>query len=214
MTRVRSLSTATPRRRSRDERRAQIGAATLAILAEDGLHAWTTAALARRVGVSEASLFRHFRDKDEILVSAVSGAADSLGARIREYRGEGPAWEQARGLIGELLGFVEETGGAPLVLLSGHVLRISPALRRKAGGIHGLLHARMTELFAEAQAGGRTGAGTEGAPRAAVEPRVLADLAIAVTQSAGMRWMLSGRRLPLRRTAMAMFDVLRRCLAE
>jgi len=186
------------------ERRDEILKATLTILAEDGLHAWTTARLAARVGVSEAGLFRHFASKEEILLSAVSGAADELRARVQGYQGRGDAWERARGLVLTVLDFVEQTGGAPLVLLSGHVAQVSKAIRRKAEETQQVLHARMTALFREAQAG-------HGRP---VDAARLADLAVAVTQSAGMRWMLSGRRLPLRRTAMEMLELLKRCLGN
>jgi AcrR family transcriptional regulator len=197
------METVTRTHRPAEQRRDEITAAALRILAEDGLHALTTAALARRVGLSEASLFRHFRSKEDILLAAVRGAAESLHARIRDYRGEGDAWERARGLMLELLTFMEETGGAPMVVLSGHVVRVSPEVRAAAVGVFALLRERMTALFAEAQPAGVS----------RVSPEVLADLAIAVMQSAGARWMLSGRQVPLKPTATAMFDVLRRCMA-
>jgi len=189
----------------RDTRRAEIMDATLAIICEQGLHAWTTAALARRVGVSEASLFRHFRDKDDILVSSVAREADRVAARVRDYRGQGPAWDRACGLILTVVDFVEETAGAGLVILSGHVLPVTPALRARPRAIMRLLRGKLAELFAEAQTG----------PRARrVPPEVLADLAMAVGQSAGMRWILSGRKGPLKPSVTAMLEVLKRCLAE
>src|SRR5512141_2739121 len=117
------------RHKASEERRAEIAAATMAILAEEGLHAWTTSALARRVGVSEACLFRHYPAKEDILADAVGRAADELRRRIEAYRPSGDAWQGARGLVLTLLGFVEQTGGAPLVVLSGHAAPVSRGLQ-------------------------------------------------------------------------------------
>ncbi len=195
---------AAPRQhKSRSERRAEIVAATLAILAEDGLHAWTTSALARRVGVSEATLFRHFSSKEEILSAALKYQIQTLARRVVGFRNSGDAWEQLQGLVLDVVAFMEDSGGGPLLILSGQATRISADSRREAEATRELLRRRLAELFQQASC-----VGNERLPR----PELLADMAIAIIHSTGLRWLISGRTFPMRREAAAMLRVLRRCV--
>lgn len=58
--------------RERSEtRREQIVDAALKVVAEDGLGRFTTAAIARVVGVTDAALFRHFESKEAIVLAAI-----------------------------------------------------------------------------------------------------------------------------------------------
>lgn len=188
--------------RSRDERRAEIVAATLAILAEEGMHAWTTSALADRVGVSEATLFKHFEDKNEILTEALRQQAGALRRHIRDHAGAGSGWERARGLILRILDAVEEAEGGPLVILLGHAIRIHPAMGHEVERTAGLLRERLRELLSEDSAGGP-------AERNAA---AVADLLIAVGQSSALRWVISGRRGSPAEIARPMLDLVEACL--
>jgi len=44
--------------------------AALKLIGEHGMSALTTAALAKEVGMSEANIYRHFRNKEEIEYSS------------------------------------------------------------------------------------------------------------------------------------------------
>ncbi|UCF19262.1 MAG: TetR/AcrR family transcriptional regulator [Gemmatimonadota bacterium] len=189
--------------KSRTERRAEIVAATLEILTEEGLHAWTTAALADRLGVSQATLFRHFASKEEILSAAIRGQAEILRRRVAEYDAEGCGWDRLLGLVLEVIGVVEETNGGPLLILGGQASRIAPDVGQEIVAARDLLNSRLVELFREAAAE-RNGH----LPHA----RLLAEMAIAVIHSTGLRWIMSGREYPMQRQAAAMLNVLGRCL--
>ncbi len=58
-------------RQQTDERQRQIAQAALAIIAEEGLGRFTIGAIARRVGLSEGALFRHFKSKQDMVVAAI-----------------------------------------------------------------------------------------------------------------------------------------------
>lgn len=181
---------------SAEERRDQIVEATLAILVEEGVQGWTTSALADRVGVSEATLFKHFGSKDEILAEAVRRQAEGLWARIADHRLDGEGWERVRGLALDVLAYLEEADGGPLLVLLGQAGRVLPETFEEMERTRRRFHARLGEVVAEAVG------------PAAGEPRVAADLVMAVVQSAALRWMISGRSLDLEALAGPMLDAV------
>jgi AcrR family transcriptional regulator len=54
-----------------EQRQQQIATAALDVIAERGLGEFTTRAIAERVGVTEGTLFRHFKNKSEIVWAAM-----------------------------------------------------------------------------------------------------------------------------------------------
>lgn len=55
-----------------EDRQRQIAQAALEIIARDGLTRFTTAAIAREVGLAEGTIFRHFANKEEIVLRALA----------------------------------------------------------------------------------------------------------------------------------------------
>jgi len=90
-----------PKRKPLD--RGQVVRAALVLLDEVGLDALTMRRLAERLGVKAASLYRHVRDKDELLVLL----ADEISAEIPVLTPDGSwreqltdmAWRYRRGLL-------------------------------------------------------------------------------------------------------------------
>lgn len=183
-------------RRSAGERRDQIVRATLAILVEEGVQAWTTSALADRVGLSEAALFKHFGSKDEILAEAVRRQAEGLRSRIADHELAGEGWERPRGLALDVLAYLEEADGGPLLVLLGQAGRVLPETFEEMERTRRRFHARLVE--AVEGAGGPVQGG----------PGVAADLVMAVVQSTALRWMISGRSVDPEALAAPMLDAL------
>lgn len=59
------------RRKSGDERRAEIAEAALKIISSRGVQRLTAVALADEVGITDGSIFRHFKDKRAIVRAAI-----------------------------------------------------------------------------------------------------------------------------------------------
>ena len=191
--------------KSRQERQREIVDATIAIIAELGLSAWKTAELARRVGVSEPTIFRHFENKEAILTAAVQRETAAVRGLVAAYRGKGKAWERAEGLVLEILDYFAATGGGPIIIVTSQVVRVSPEIRRDILGAAELVTDALTKLYRAAvhEAGNPPG----------VDPEVLADLGIAIIRSTGLRWMISDRIFPFRERAQEMLAIVRRSLA-
>ncbi len=65
-------------RKPADSRRREIVDAALKVIAERGLARFTSLAIAREVGVSDAALFRHFPTKEAIVMAAIDRVEEVL----------------------------------------------------------------------------------------------------------------------------------------
>ncbi len=63
-----------------DVRRRQIAQAALEIIADRGLRDFTTRAVAERVGITDGTVFRHFKNKAEIVLAALDSLEDQMFA--------------------------------------------------------------------------------------------------------------------------------------
>lgn len=65
-------------RKSSEERRRQIADAALRIIGTKGVHRLTAMELAREVGIADGTIFRHFKNKDEIVQAAIARLEELL----------------------------------------------------------------------------------------------------------------------------------------
>jgi TetR/AcrR family transcriptional regulator len=120
------------------QRKLQIIEALAAMLAQPRAERITTAALAARLALSEAALYRHFASKAQmfeglidVIETRVFGAIDAIAAR--EARG----LERSRAIVALLLGFAAEQPGMARVLIGEALV-----------GEDERLHARMNQFYA------------------------------------------------------------------
>ena len=67
-------------RKPAPERRKQIADAAIKIIGERGLREFTAAQLAREIGITDATIFRHFKDMNEVKLAALDRIHDLLDA--------------------------------------------------------------------------------------------------------------------------------------
>jgi AcrR family transcriptional regulator len=94
--------------------------ASFTLLAEHGLSEFSVAKVARAVGVSTASPYRHFADRDALLAAVAAQAAAELADRIRadaDGAGEDPV-ERFAVTAGTYVRFVAERGAGLDVIFS------------------------------------------------------------------------------------------------
>ena len=110
-------ATPTRKRPKPGERRIQILQTLAAMLEEPGADRVTTAALAARIQVSEAALYRHFASKAQMfegLIDFIEQSVFTLVNQIAEREADGR--DQARRIVAVLLQFGEKNPGMTRVM--------------------------------------------------------------------------------------------------
>ena len=197
------LSPPTPspaeRKRARPgERREQILQALAAMLEQPGSERITTAALASRLGVSEAALYRHFASKAqmfEALIDFIEQAVFTRMAQILENGSQEGALpdegaHRAQRVVALVLQFGERNPGLVRVMV-GDALVLE----------HERLQQRMNQFFDRIESGLRQclrpAAGVAGSATPSVDAQVAASVLSAFVQGRLQRFARSGlRRLP------------------
>ena len=109
---------ATRKRPKPGERRVQILQALATMLEQPGAERITTAALAAKLDVSEAALYRHFASKAQMfegLIEFIEQSVFSLINQIGEREADGQA--QAARIVGMLIQFAEKNPGMTRVMV-------------------------------------------------------------------------------------------------
>ena len=144
----------TPRHKRADRRR-ELAEAALAELADTPLSELTTRQVARRVGISQPALFRHFRSREALLLATAQQATAELEGRISELLGRpGDSRAQLARLAQGLAAYVTEQPGLPRLLFSAPSMA-SSALRTTLAQLSHAQQNLATALVLEGQGSGQ-----------------------------------------------------------
>ncbi|MCX5819444.1 MAG: TetR/AcrR family transcriptional regulator [Deltaproteobacteria bacterium] len=114
-------------------RREQIRQATFNIIANQGVKGLTISAIAGKVGVSEANLYRHFKNKKDILANAVESIGEGLLQNLRSVKNAkmtDPV-KRLKKLFKLHLEYIEANEGIPHLVFSEELHKGNPDLRNK-----------------------------------------------------------------------------------
>ena len=191
-----------PRARKRPkpgERREQILQALAAMLEKPGSDRITTAALAARLGVSEAALYRHFASKAQMFEGLIEFIEQSVFTLV----------QQIVGRDGEVVDMTPEDGARRAVRVVALVLQFAernPGMVRVLIGDallleHERLQVRMNQFFDRIESTLRQclrpAAGAMGSVAPTVDAQVAASVLMSFVQGRLQRFVRTGfRRLP------------------
>ncbi len=183
---------------SAQQRQEQIATAALELLAEKPVSGLSTRMIARRVGISQPGLFRHFRSRDAILLAAISHTRSKLaGLAETVLEGQTDALLKLAALARGLLTHIEHNPGLPRLLMSDahpHDGPVRTALKQLLGMQHGLA----TELIRQAQAQGSIDAQR-------VDPKRAATMFVGFLQGVSLQWQMADRTHSLAQEAAPLF---------
>lgn len=172
-------------RRAPGERRLEILQHLAAMLEAPHPEKITTAALAVRVGVSEAALYRHFASKAQMYDGLIEFIESSLFGLINRIASEQAAGlEQVRAMVQLLLGFAEKNRGLCRVLTSEVLLHENPRLSARVGQLLDRIEASLRQALRMAA--------SQGAVSGDVEAGMAANLLLAYVQGRWQQYARSG----------------------
>lgn len=175
-------------RRLRPERKVEILQAVMSLL-EEGNTKITTAALAKRVGVSEAALYRHYPNKAAMFQALVGYLEDHLLTPVNQLseRG-GTAQEQLRSLFKyHLKVFGEHPGLCRVFLVEGIATEAGEAARRMILVVS-KYRTQVKQLLRKGQASGELSGD--------LPVEAVAQLFVGIIQARVLNFVLSGFKTP------------------
>lgn len=186
-------------------RRRQIVDATLKIISEKGVSNLTTAAIANEAGMSEANLYRHFVNKEEILTETVALIGEGLHGNIEKvfHSGESPL-ACLREIYLLHLDFVENNAGIPRLVFSEEIHGGNSILKEIMFNTVNGYAAKLDSLLRNGQVAGLIEKG--------LDPSCCALTMIGMVQVTILRWSLSGFSFSLKKEGLNLWNNFEKCL--
>lgn len=173
------------------ERRVQILQALAAMLEQPGAERVTTAALAARLDVSEAALYRHFASKAQMfegLIEFIEQSVFTLVNQIVEREVAGS--EQAARIVAMVVQFAEKNPGMTRVMVGDALVFENDRLQSRMNQFFDKIEATLRQAFRDA-------ATTDGSATPSVDAQVRASVLTAFVVGRLQRFARSGfRRAP------------------
>ena len=172
------------------ERRLQILQMLATMLQEPGGDRITTAALAARLDVSEAALYRHFASKAQMFEGLIQFIEQTLFGLINQITAQEPdPLRQLRSIAQMLLGFAEHNPGMTRVLIGDALVNEHDRLQARINQLVDRVEASVRQCFRGAIEQGQLAASEDAASRA--------DLLVAYVLGRWMRYAKTGfKRAP------------------
>ncbi len=151
------------------ERRLQILQTLASMLQEPGGERVTTAALAARLDVSEAALYRHFASKAQMFEGLIAFIEQTVFGLINQITSqEEDGLKQLRSILIMLLGFADKNPGMTRVLIGDALVNENDRLQERINQLIDRIEASIKQCFRVAAAQGRLPEQTDAAARANV----------------------------------------------
>ena len=180
------------------ERREQILQTLAAMLEQPGAERITTAALAARLGVSEAALYRHFASKAQMFEGLIDFIEQAVFTRVAQITGREPSnaavpeegTRQAMRVVALLLQFGERNPGLARVMVGDALVLEHERLQQRMNQFFDRIESTLRQCL-------RPAAGAAGSATPSVDAQVAAGVLTAFIQGRLQRFARSGfRRLP------------------
>jgi TetR/AcrR family transcriptional regulator len=139
------------------ERRVQILQALAAMLEQPGAERVTTAALAARLDVSEAALYRHFASKAQMFEGLIDFIEQSVFTLINQItERSAPGQEQAARIIAMLVQFAEKNPGMTRVMVGDALVYENERLQNRMNQFFDKIEATLRQALRGAAEGSAT----------------------------------------------------------
>lgn len=175
-------------------RQKQIAEAALALVAEQGLRRLSISAVARRVGLVPSGIYRHYKNKDEVVAAVFDLLEQRLLALVDAAIEESDdPLEQLQGVLARHIRFIREGRAIPRMIFSEEGPSGGPERRQRILQVLLSYLGRIGQIVCQAQGQGRI--------RKELDVETVAMLFFGLVVPAGMRWHVSDGRFDVTRHA-------------
>ena len=179
-------SSATRKRPKPGERRIQILQTLAAMLEAPGADRITTAALAAKLEVSEAALYRHFASKAQMFEGLIEFIEQSLFTLINQISArEGEGTQKAKQILTVILQFTEKNQGLARVMVGDALVFENERLQQRMNQLFERIESSLRQVLKEAATQHQSTTPT-------VDANVLSSVLICFTQGRLQRFVRSG----------------------
>jgi len=117
-------------------RKQQIARAAMEIISEEGLHNLVMVKIAKRVGVTDAAIYKHFRSKDDMLLYMIEDLEKSMVERFMAHIGKvTDPIDQLYNLMSFQFEFIEENKGIPRIIFSESLQQQNKEIKEKIANL-------------------------------------------------------------------------------
>ena len=180
------------------ERRVQILQTLAAMLQQPGGERVTTAALAARLGVSEAALYRHFASKAQMFEGLIDFIEQSLMALVRQVQErEAPGVQQAARIVTMVLHFAEKNPGMTRVMTGEALVLENERLQERMNLLFDKIESVLRQTLREGAALSTSASTAASTSTPAADAQVKASLMMAFALGRLQQFARSGFKRPV-----------------
>lgn len=176
-------------RKETSERKNEVFQAILQIIEEKGIDGISTTEVARRVGISQPAIYRHFRNREEMIGFFIESLSDALQALLRSASEKGGSRQRLKTLLSLHLDMIEKNPVIPRLIFSDLIQAGNPQNRIRMKGVIDAYRSGIQRILDE---GIRMG---EIRP---LDSDGAANFILGFVLSSALRWMLDGRSWSLK----------------
>lgn len=172
------------KRENTEVRQEQIANAALQLIGKKGISGATTAEIASAVGISEGNLYRHFKNKEDIIASAIDKIGNDLDAILENVSEKTDPVMKLEEIFKQHLSYIEEHAGIPRTIFSEEVLVLSEKLRVK-------VRSNLMNYFTGISAIIKQGQGAGSIDRE-MDQDAVTNMFIGTINFTALRWVMNG----------------------
>lgn len=185
-------------------RKEQIVRAALGIIGKDGIQGLTTSGIAKAVGISEANIYRHFKNKDAILTATVEDLEDTISNILKAVTTKDiPPLDMLAQIFKLHLSHIQENKGVPRLVFSSE-LHFRQDLRDKLASLIDRYLKMLTGILDEGV--------EDGSVKSATDTAAMAGLFVGMIQLSALRWSLSDFNSSLLKEGEKLWKEYRKCI--
>ncbi|MEK6725563.1 MAG: TetR/AcrR family transcriptional regulator [Deltaproteobacteria bacterium] len=192
------------KKESTEVRKEQIVRAALGIIGKDGIQGLTTSGIAKAVGISEANIYRHFKNKDAILTATVEDLEDTISNILKAVTTRDiPPLDKLAHIFKLHLSHIQENKGVPRLVFSSE-LHFRHDLRDKLSSLIDRYLKMLTGILDEGV--------EDGSVKSATDTAAMAGLFVGMIQLSALRWSLSDFKTSLLGDGEKLWKGYRKCI--